>query len=99
MQHCHNPELAELLTELNTIEAAFTAMFTELKSVGEELSKHLDAKRQMNADAAYYRVILQKVANDDVLKGLWTDLLMTLKLTNPDIEEEFRKAANNFAYR
>ena len=99
MEHSGNVELAEVLVNLNTIETAFTAMYSELTHVSKELSKHLDEKKQTNADAAYYRIILEKVANDDVLKGLWTDLLMTMKLTNPEIEEEFRQAANSFVFR
>lgn len=98
-QHSGNETMGEVLTDLNTIETAFTAMFSELKAVSLELSKHLDEKKQMNADAAYYRIILQKVSSDATLRDMWTDFLMTLKLTNPEIEEEFRQAANSFVYR
>ena len=98
-EHSGNVELAQVLIDLNTIETAFTAMFTELTSVSKELSKHLDEKKQMNADAAYYRVIQEKVREDATLRDMWTDLLMTMKLTNPNIEEEFREAANRFVLR
>lgn len=99
MEHSGNAEMAQVLINLNTIETAFTAMFSELKAVSTELSKHLNEKKQMNADGAYYRIILDKVANDATLRDQWTDFLMTLKLTNPDIEEEFRAAANGFVFR
>ena len=99
MEHSGNPEMAQVLINLNTIETALTSMYSELTMVGQELSKHLDEKKQANADSAYYRIILQKVAEDATLRDMWTDFLMTLKLTNPDIEEEFRASANNFVFR
>jgi hypothetical protein len=88
------PELEEDYAKLLSIEANVHTLNMDLEQVAKNLQQVLGRRDQYNADAAFYRIIMKTIQSDPGLMDQWTDLLMTMKLTNPDIEEELRQAAN-----
>jgi hypothetical protein len=89
----YEPQNQSLMFEMMVIEKNLQELYSDFELMAKQLRHILGEQDQYNADAAYYRVIMKNVQADSTLMNQWTDLLMTMKLTNPAIEEELRNAA------
>lgn len=97
-QLAYDPNQIETLKSLMLVEQHIHTLFADLLHVASSLKFMVENKAQYSQDAASYKVLMATIHGDPMLMNQWSDLLMTIKLTNPDIEEQMKTVTRYQAF-
>jgi hypothetical protein len=82
-------ELNEFRERLETLEACMDQAYLRAEGLENKNAQLRIEKQHQQNQAAFYQLIIEMVSTHEQLQTIWDDLVVTMKLLDPEIEKKF----------
>lgn len=91
-------ELEQYRMLLQKMEASYEQIIKDRDNFKSSYEFQQKRTKQYEAKAVVFDFMMSEISKEESLRSQWTDLLMTMKLVNSDVEAQIQEVINKAAY-